>query len=41
MAMDLDAMSVDDDITLNQLKVDLKLFRVAREDGLQLALSDV
>jgi hypothetical protein len=40
MAMDLDAMSIDDDITLDQLKVDFKLFRIAREDCLQLALSD-
>ena len=40
MAMNLDAMSVDDDITLDQLKVDLELFRITRKDRLQLALSD-
>jgi hypothetical protein len=40
MAMNLHAMSVDNDITLDQLKVDLELFRIARENRLQLALSD-
>ena len=40
MAMNLDAMSFDDDITLDQLKVDLELFRIARKDRLELALSD-
>jgi hypothetical protein len=40
MAMNLDAMPVDDNITLNQLKMDLELLWIAREDRFQLALSN-
>ena len=40
MAMNLDAISVDDDIALYQLKVDFELLGIAGEDRFQLALSD-